>query len=349
VTAVGAVFSPLDKQLKLLAKNWSEGVAKQAVWLSGIVDYRQAQEILEKVGQISISTSSVWRQTQDWGERFQALEQQERLRASVLPVRWIPTFGKVEETGRMGVAMDGGMMHIRGEGWKEFKLGSVCDVRVWPTRDEETGEMIELAHAVNNSYIAHLGGPDVFGEMIWAEAARRDWEYAADTEVIGDGAPWIWNLALDHFYDSRQMVDWYHATEHLAAAARLIEGEGTPAAKRWFKAQAKSLFQGHILQVVSALEAEAQQNPAIAEGLLKEAGYFYNNQRRMNYQEMREEGWLIGSGAVESAAKQYKARFAGAGMRWSRSGAERLLPIRSAIMSGRFDECWQQTYNSPLN
>jgi len=64
---------------------------------------------------------------------------------------------------------------------------------------------------------------------------------------------------------------------------------------------------------------------------------------------MREEGWLIGSGSVESAAKQYKARFAGPGMHWSRVGAERLLPVRSAIMSGRFDECWRQAYNSPPN
>jgi len=64
---------------------------------------------------------------------------------------------------------------------------------------------------------------------------------------------------------------------------------------------------------------------------------------------MREEDWLIGSGSVESAAKQYKARFAGPGMHWNRAGAERLLPVRSAIMSGRFDERWRQAYNSPPN
>jgi hypothetical protein len=69
----------------------------------------------------------------------------------------------------------------------------------------------------------------------------------------------------------------------------------------------------------------------------------------MNYLEMREEGWLIGSGSVESAAKQYKARFTGPGMRWSRPGAERLLPVRSAIMGGRFDEVWRIAYSSPLN
>jgi hypothetical protein len=69
----------------------------------------------------------------------------------------------------------------------------------------------------------------------------------------------------------------------------------------------------------------------------------------MNYQDMREEGWVIGSGMVESGAKQFKARMAGPGMRWSRSGAENLIPIRKAILSDRFDDLWRQAYNSPPN
>ena len=67
------------------------------------------------------------------------------------------------------------------------------------------------------------------------------------------------------------------------------------------------------------------------------------------YREMREDGWAIGSGMVESTAKQFKARFNGPGMRWSRSGAERLIPIRAAIMSRRSDELWRLAYNSPHN
>jgi len=116
VTAVRAVFFPLDEQLKLWAKNWSEGVAKQAVWLSGMVPYETAHEILAEIGQIHISTSSIWRQVQDWGEEFQTLEQQERLRASTLPLRWNPEKARVQGRKRMGAAIDGGMIHIREEG-----------------------------------------------------------------------------------------------------------------------------------------------------------------------------------------------------------------------------------------
>ena len=81
--------------------------------------------------------------------------------------------------------------------------------------------------------------------------------------------------------------------------------------------------------------------------LEKQAGYFRNNQHRMNYQEMREGKWLIGSGMVESGAKQFKARFTGPGMRWNRSGAQNLIPVRAAVMSRRFDAIWQRAYNSP--
>jgi hypothetical protein len=322
---------------------------KLAVWLSGIVDYDKVEEILEKVGQISISDSSVWRQAQVWGTGFRDLMEAERIRSNLLPGRWGAPCKRAEPKGRMGVSMDGGMIHIRDEGWKELKVGSVFDVEVRPTRDQETGDRIELAHAVRNSYVAHLGGPEIFGQMVWAEASRRDWEQAADTEVVADGAHWIWNLALDHFYDSRQVVDWYHGTDHLAEAARLLKGEESLAKTRWLNARKTMLFEGHAARIALELEAEARQQPSIAEALKTEAGYFRKNQRRMQYQEMREDGWAIGSGMVESAAKQFKARFAGPGMHWSRSGAEILIPVRAAIMSGRFDELWRAVYNSPPN
>jgi hypothetical protein len=247
----------------------------------------------------------------------------------------------------MGAAMDGSMIHIRDEGFKELKVGCIFEVEVRPTRDPETGDWEDQAHAVNNSYRAHLGGPELFGQLLWAEARRRDWERAIDTQVVGDGAAWIWNLTFDHFYDSHQTVDWYHATEHLAEAARWLKGEGTLATKLWYNARETALFQGHADRIAQELSDAAEQQPACADEFHKQAGYFHNHQRRMNYQELREGGWLIGSGMVESAAKQFRARFRGPGMHWSRSGAGNLLPVRATIMSRRFDVFWQRAYNSP--
>ena len=151
-----------------------------------------------------------------------------------------------------------------------------------------------------------------------------------------------------YFYDSHQFVDWYHATEHLALAAHLAFGEGTPEAFRWLKLHETPLFQGHADRVAQTIIGLANQK-LTKDDLLKQAGYFTNHQHRMKYLEMRSEGWLIGSGMVESGSKRFKDRFTRAGMRWSRAGAEHLLPVRTASMSGRFDTRWSLAYNSPPN
>jgi hypothetical protein len=323
---------------------WSEGVVREAVWLSGAVpSYELAEEILRRLGQIHISRTSIWRRTQEVGAQFEAAENAEVQRATALPEKWEAPSRAVVADQRMGVALDGAMVHVRQEGWKEVKIGNLFAIAVSPTPDPSTGELVELAQAVHNSYVAHLGGPEAVGDMTWAEARRRGWEQAQDSQVIGDGAVWIWHLAALHFGTSHQVVDWYHAKQHLTEAARLLKKEGTPAFARWLNSRETLLYQGHAERIADELDKAAQG----AEALTREATFFRNNQLRMHYLEMREGAWPIGSGMVESGAKQFKARFCGPGMRWSRKGAEHLLPIRSAILSHRFNDLWAAAKNLP--
>lgn len=319
-------------------------MVKAAVWLSGLLPFAHAEAILADIGQVQMSASSIWRYTQAVGRRFGAVETHRSQQENASPVKWVAAERMGSSKPRMGVAMDGTMMHIRQEGWKELKVGTVFEVTMVASTSPE-----EQSHAVHNSYVSHLGGPKRFGEKMWAEAAQRGWERALDTQAIGDGASWIWNLVQHHFGYSRQCVDWYHATSHLATAARLLHGEETPAAQRWFKSRETLLYQGHAERMAQELAAASPQRPQDAEALRREATYFRNSQRRMAYLELREEGWLIGSGMVESAAKQYSHRFCGPGMRWSRPGAERLLPIRTAIQSNQYDLLWQLAQNLPQN
>jgi len=311
------------------------------------MSYEKVAEVLGRIGGICVSVTSGWRESQDCGKKLRALETADRALAMMAPIKWDPPSRRQKRDVRMGASLDGAMISIRGEGWKELKIGSVFDVEVRAEQDKPTGEMTELAHAVHNSYVAHLGGPETFGELLWAEARRRDWEKAQDTEVIGDGAPWIWNLASLHFAESRQLVDWYHAKEHLIAAGHALKGDDAIAFPRWLNSHTTTLYQGHAACIADELTTASTTQSDIAEVLIREADYFRNNQRRMNYLEMREEEWLIGSGMIESAAKQFKARFCGPGMRWSRTGAQNLIPIRAAIISHRFDELWSRTWNSP--
>jgi hypothetical protein len=335
---------------------WSEGLEREAVYVSAAVgSFELAKSILKRIGQIEVSQPSIWRCTQAAGERFQTLEAYERARAGALPEAWQPVSRSAVADQRMGVALDGVMLHVREEGWKETKVGCVFEVALAPSQDPVTHETVETAHAVHNSYVAHLGGPEVTGELTWAEARRRGWEQAQDTVVLGDGAPWIWNQAALHFGTSLQVVDWYHAKQHLTTAAALLKAEGTPAFVRWLNSRETLLYQGQAARIADELDQAVSQGAPHAETLAREAAFFRHNQLRMNYLEMREEGWpiacggrcAIGSGMVESAAKQFKTRFCGPGMRWSRKGAENLLPIRAALLSGRFDQMWAAAKNPP--
>lgn len=320
---------------------------RQAVWLSGLVPYAQAEAILHEIGEVNISRCSIWRRSEEWGARFQALETAERAAANALPEQWEPPSRAVVPDQRMGVAMDGMMVHVRQEGWKELKVGAVFDIALDVGRDAQTHEPVQLAHAVHNTYAAHLGGPEVFGELLFAEARRRDWEQAQDTQVVADGAAWIWHQADLHFGHSHQLVDWYHAKQHLATAARLYKGEATPAFRLWFNSRETALYQGHAARLAAELDQAAYEQPTVADELRREAAYFRQHQHRMNYLEMREEEYVIGSGMVEGGAKQYQARLCGPGMRWSRPRLERLIPIRTAILSSRFLDVWRKVYNSP--
>lgn len=225
--AAKAGFFPLSAQLELVDGLWSEDIARQAVWLSGLVPFEQAEAILQEIGQVTVpATDHLATGTASWQPVCGAREG--RASAGHGLAREVgPTQPAEKSDQRLGVAMDGFMVHLRDEGWKKMKLGAVFALALRQERDERTGERGPVAHAVNVSYAAHLGGPEVFGDLVFTEARRRGWEQAQDTQVLGDGAVWIWNQAAVHFAKSRQLVDWYHAKQHLAEAARLFKGEGT--------------------------------------------------------------------------------------------------------------------------
>ena len=179
------------------------------VWLSGVMgSFAEAESVLQRIGHLWISDSSIWRRKEQWGERFRGIEEAQREKANTLSSAHPIRQRVLGSEKRIGVGMDGTMVYILDEGWKELKVGCTFDIEVFPTWNQETQEWEELAHAMNNQYVAHLCGPEVLGQVLWAQAQRRGWEWARDKEVVGDGASWVWNVAQDHFYDARQVVDW---------------------------------------------------------------------------------------------------------------------------------------------
>ena len=299
------------------------------VWLSGMLPSEHAAQVFERIGHQQIPGWSIWNQTKLHGARLQAYVERQQDYVGVERVK-LPPPG-CDHQQRKGVSIDGGMVHILEEGWKEFKVGTVFDVKVRKERDPHTHDLVERPHGVNMAYTAVLGAAHEFGPQLWELAWRHGVPTAADSSVTADGAEWIWNLAQDYFPDSVPIVDWYHACEHVAAAAAELYPDDESKAQRWFRRRCGDLYKGEIHKITLRLDTA---------GLQKRSRYFHTHKRKMQYQSFLEDGYPIGSGTVESGVKQFKHRLTGAGMRWSRPGAERMLVIRGAILTHDFDALW---------
>ena len=171
MTTANGVFSPLDHQLALVDKHWSENVVKAAVWLSGVVgSYEKAAVVLLRIGQLGLSATSIWRRVEQWGTAWQAVEEVRQAKANALPSVGEATQAQPSERQRLGAALDGAMVNIRQEGWKELKVGCVFTIEQQATVEPNTKETVVQGHAVQTTYVAHLGGPEQFGQLMWAEA-----------------------------------------------------------------------------------------------------------------------------------------------------------------------------------
>lgn len=314
------------------------------------MSFREVERVLRRLGRIHMSASSIWRVTQEWSGRLVEWDEQQQRQANAVPGRDQPQPGETRHTQPMGISSDGWLVNIRGEGWKEVKVGCLFRVVERACSDRKTGDLIDKTAAVDKSYVAHLGGPEAFGQRLWTEALARRIPAAYDKVFIADGAQWIWNLCEDYFPEAEQVVDWYHALSHLHSAAALLFGTGTDQAHSWVKSHETLLYQGHALSIAQSLTAAASLASVEQAKLLQaEAAYFHHNQRRMRYLEFRELGWPIGSGMIEGGCKLFQARMKGPGMRWSRPGATRMLALRTVILSHSFDSFWTALANSPPN
>jgi hypothetical protein len=294
------------------------------VWLSGLLPYAQAEAVMQRIGNRTISDSSLWRAVEKQGHRLlvdAAPTESQTALSAMNEASWC--WGKT-------LSMDGGMINIRQEGWKELKVGLIGSV---VSDDPPDSSVIPEVHTVPLAYTAVLGDVEAFTRALVRTAQRQGFYDASQSSITADGATWIWNLSSDNFPQSVQIVDWCHARQHLADAAQARFPEQPQQATAWLQAQSDVLFEGPLASLLAEL------NQA---GLTEFAHYFQTHQARMRYLDFQEAGLPIASGSVESEVKQFKHRLAAPGMRWSRAGAERMIPIRAAVLDSSFDRHWPQ-------
>jgi len=323
---------PLDRKLGLCAGSISDGL-DQVLALMGVYGaFDEAAKIIERLIGVAVCGNRVRASTEGLGAAIDARDQAEVDAAWDVHLPPPPAPPREMAPERLYISMDGTMTNIRGEGWKEVRLGAVYTTTTAPPTEPGQEPVVRATQA---TYYADLTDPDRFGQHLWLEAHRRGLTHAHEVIAIGDGAAWIWKTADTHFPGALQIVDWYHASGYLSSAANDAFGEGTDRARQWVETWKHRLWNGRVDRVIVALRPLARTSDKAREAMT----YFANNRHRMRYPDYRARGIQIGSGPIEGACKHVVGqRLKQAGMRWTRPAAIQVLKARTALLSGRWDE-----------
>jgi hypothetical protein len=285
------------------------------------------QEIIEKLAGIRVSTSQTQKITKKIGSKLIDKEEYE--------IENPPKYtSSKREIDRMVISMDGAMIKTYDD-WKEVKSGVIYEIK----------KRSESLDSVNKSYISKIEDCHSFQKRIKQEARRRHYLDAKELSVIGDGARWIWDLAEKEFPLATQIVDWYHAKQHLCSAITLLyNNKKNKEYDELLKKCSDLLYNGNIEELEKVIKAKIYDNNLIERlddlaAINTEIEYFIRNKKRMQYSFFKENDWPIGSGIIEAACKQLvQLRLKRNGMKWKREGAHCVLKLRCMYLSGRWDE-----------
>ena len=335
---------PKDSDLDIVATSFSPGVRRLMARVGGKESFDEGRADLEELAGIFVKTKEVERTSEAIGEQIEAMSARERkvvLSGKIVQIKPIP---------RMYVAMDGtGVPAVPSETegragkdetgrakTREAKLGCVftqssVDDEGWPIRDDGS-----------TTYVGAIESAEAFGRRIFTEAIRRGARFAQQIVALGDGAIWIWNIVDEHFPGAIQIVDLYHAREHLSGLAKIIYGPGHREARLWAEVRTEELDAGDVEAVIAAMKRLRPRNEAIADEVRKAIGYFDTNIARMRYQQFRSQGLFVGSGVIEAGCKTIAGlRLKQSGMRWTVRGANAIIALRCCALSGRWEQFWE--------
>jgi hypothetical protein len=237
---------------------------------------------------------------------------------------------KKETEGRVG-KVDEQPAHTR-----EVKFGCVFTQTSW---DDEGYAIRDPA---STTYTGAIETAGQFGNRIYLEAWNRGWSRAEKKVVIGDGADWIWNNADQHFPGAVQIVDLFHARQHLWELARFLHPGDLPRQKQWILRHQPKLDAGKIEKLVCFLRRIDPSSPSLEEAIRIEAAYFERNAERMRYPEFRRQHLFVGSGVIEAGCKTViGARLKQSGMFWTVSGANAIIALRCCHINNRMENYWE--------
>ena len=336
-------FSPRDRALGLEDTRLSPAVLRMVGIAAARTSFAGASALVRELAGLTLAPKTVERHAEALGREVAGDEWRiidpEPSDASTLylgldgtgvPVR------KCEIEGREGKQPDGSART------REAKLAVVWSA---DTTDKEGHPVRDPGSATYNAAIETIATRDTdpepapFAKRILREAERRGFDTAPRHVILGDGAPWIWNFADEHFPDAVQIVDIFHAKGHVFEVAKAIYGSASEVGERWARKRREELDEGRVDDVVAALRSHA----GTCEEARKDVEYFSRNRERMNYPRFRAMGLCVATGVVEGGCKHIIAtRLKRGGMRWTVAGANAIIALRCAVESHRFDDFWER-------
>jgi len=338
---------PVDVELDVENTEFSPGVRRMQAMVGQQAPFDHGREQMKVLAGLEVTTKSVERTAEAIGADIAQREQTEIHKALQLelpvvagepiPVLYVQMDGtgvpvvKKETVGRQGKT-EGQPAHTR-----EVKLGCIFTQTAWdkegyPIRDPDS-----------TTYTGAIESAEEFGRRIYAQSCGRGWSRALKKVVIGDGAEWIWNLVALHFSDAMQIVDLYHARQHLWEVVRKLYPNNEGKQKAWMKIHQKRLLdRGKIEKLVGALRSIESDNREVMEKIRTEADYFERNAERMRYPKFRRQHLFVGSGVIEAGCKTVVAfRLKRSGMFWTVRGANAILALRCCHLNGEFENYWE--------
>jgi hypothetical protein len=338
---------PADVELDIANTEFSPGVRRMQAMVGQAAPFDQGREQMKVLAGLEVTAKSVERTAEALGADLAQREQgeirltlplpQPAVADAPIPILYVQMDGtgvpvvKKETVGRHG-KIAGQPAHTR-----EVKLGCVFTQTTW----DKQGYPIRAPDST--TYTGAVETAEEFGRRLYREAWKRGWSRAQKQVVMGDGAEWIWNLVAEHFPEAMQIVDLYHARQHLWELARRLYPNEEGKQRGWIKLHQKRLLdQGKIAKLVAALRALQSHHPQVAENLRLEADYFERNAQRMRYPQFRRQHLFVGSGVIEAGCKTVVAsRLKRSGMFWTVRGANAILALRCAYLNGRFEDYWE--------
>ena len=327
---------PLDRQLGLRPNAISTEVERLAAMTGVQLPFEKGRDLFEALTLVSLSDQTVDKATQAYGAKV--VGQETAWRAEAYDQAALQQRKRTERRPlRLYGAIDATKVHTHGQDdhpWRDLKVGAWFEARGRPPKQPDGQWRIQ---AENIHYYADICSATEFGQLLWTTGVQHHAQLARELVILGDGADWIWRLVDEHFPHAVQILDWFHATQYLMPVAKAAFA--TPESQAQWVAQAKqALWDGHLERVIDAclelIRSEDSTDPAFVA-----ARYFDQNRCRMDYPAYRQQGYQIGSGTIESAAKQIGLlRMKVAGAIWNVTSARLVAKARAAYLSHRWHE-----------